>query len=127
MSRSTAASSPRLLTVAEAAEDLGTATSRLYALVARHAIPSVRIGRAIRILQDALDQLDRSGDQRRCSPSPHRSASGTVPMPQRSHSAQRPGDRRQPNSRETGNSVTCMHPRATHRRVDAERPREARP
>lgn len=49
MSRSPTASTPRLLTVARAAEHLGTTTSAFYELIARRAVPSVRIGRAIRI------------------------------------------------------------------------------
>jgi excisionase family DNA binding protein len=57
MSRSTAAPPPRLLTVAQAAERLDTTTSKLYELVAKRSIPSVRIGRAIRIPQDDLDRL----------------------------------------------------------------------
>jgi len=48
MPPSTIAPPPRLLTAAQAAACLGTTTSKLYELVARHAIPSVRIGRAIR-------------------------------------------------------------------------------
>ncbi len=63
MSRSTAAPPPRLLTVAQAAERLGTTTSKLYELAAMRSIPSVRIGRAIRIPQDDLDRLvDRAGE-----------------------------------------------------------------
>jgi excisionase family DNA binding protein len=57
MSRPTAAPAPRQLTVARAAGYLGTTTSALDELVARRAIPSVRIGRAIRIAQDDLDRL----------------------------------------------------------------------
>jgi excisionase family DNA binding protein len=126
MSPSTTAPPPRLLTVAQAADHLGTTTSKLYELVASRALASVRIGRAIRIPQYALDQLDRSGDQRRSSPSPHGSAADTVPMLERSHSAQYPGEPRQPNSREAARSVTDLHRCATRRRVDAGRPREAR-
>ncbi|TVR22635.1 MAG: DNA-binding protein [Nitriliruptor sp.] len=57
MPRSTIPPPPRLLTVAEAAGYLGTTTSLLYELVASHDIPSVRIGRAIRIPGDALNRL----------------------------------------------------------------------
>jgi excisionase family DNA binding protein len=57
MPRSTTALPPRLLTVAEAATYLGTTTSWLYELVARHDIPCVRIGRAVRISGDALNRL----------------------------------------------------------------------
>jgi excisionase family DNA binding protein len=57
MSRSTTAPPPRLLTVAQAAERLDATTSKLYELVAKRSIPSVRIGRAIRIPQDDLDRL----------------------------------------------------------------------
>lgn len=56
MPRSTTALPPRLLTVAEAATYLGTTTSWLYELVARHDIPCVRIGRAVRITGDALSR-----------------------------------------------------------------------
>jgi excisionase family DNA binding protein len=60
MSRSTAGPPPRLLTVAQAAERLDTTTSQLYELVAKRSIPSVRIGRAVRIPQDGLDRLVNS-------------------------------------------------------------------
>lgn len=113
MSRSTTAPPPRLLTVAQAADHLGTTTSRLHELVSSHAITNVRICRAIRIPQYALDQLDHAGDQRRSSPPPHRSASDTMLMPQRSHSAQHPGEPRRPSSRETANPDTDLHPCAT--------------
>lgn len=63
MSRSTAASTARLLTVAQAAERVGTTTPKLYELVARRAIPNVRIGRAIRIAPADLDRLvSRDGE-----------------------------------------------------------------
>jgi excisionase family DNA binding protein len=63
MSRSTTAPPPRLLTVAQAAERLDTTTSRLYELVAKRSIRSVRFGRAVRILQDHLDLLVNSAGE----------------------------------------------------------------
>jgi excisionase family DNA binding protein len=57
MSRAIAAPLPRLLTVAQAADHLDSTTSKLYELVARHALPSVRIGRVIRIPRDAVSPL----------------------------------------------------------------------
>jgi excisionase family DNA binding protein len=158
MSRSTTGPPPRLLTVAQTAEHLGTTTSKVYELVAKRSIPSVRFGRAIRIPQDDLDRLvssageaqaprhdDRQrtsrvdpGDEleerscredslgRRSGTEARRPTSATVPMPERSHSAHDPSERRQPNSRETAKSDTDLHPGATRRRVDAELPLEAR-
>jgi excisionase family DNA binding protein len=63
MSRSTTAPPPRLLTVAHAAERLNTTTSKLYELVAKRSIRSVRFGRAVRILQDHLDLLVNSAGE----------------------------------------------------------------
>lgn len=57
MSKATPAPPPHLLTVAEAADHLDTTTSNLYELAAKRTIPSVRIGRAIRIPQEGLDRL----------------------------------------------------------------------
>jgi excisionase family DNA binding protein len=57
MSPSTPAPLPRLLTVAQAADHLDSTTSKLHELVAPHALPSVRIGRAIRIPRDAVSRL----------------------------------------------------------------------
>lgn len=51
------ASPTRLLPVAQAAEQLSTTASTLYELVASYAVPSVRIGRAIRIPAAALHRL----------------------------------------------------------------------
>lgn len=158
MSRSTPAPPPRLMTVAQAAEHLGTTTSKLYELVASRAIRSVRISRAIRIPQDNLDRLtadvcrnlatpgadnqrsshqrpdprehldqpDHAPDQGSSSPTHQRPTSDPVPIPDRRHSEQQPSEPRQPNSRETRNRSTDLHPRATRQRVDAESPREAR-
>jgi excisionase family DNA binding protein len=57
MAPSTPAPLPRLRSVAQAADHLDSTTSKLHELVARHALPSVRIGRAIRIPRDAVSRL----------------------------------------------------------------------
>jgi excisionase family DNA binding protein len=57
MSPSIPAPPTRLLPVAQAAEQLTTTASTLYELVASHAIPSDRIGRANRIPETALHRL----------------------------------------------------------------------
>lgn len=155
MSPSTA--DPHMLTVVQGADHLSTTTSKLYELGAKHAIPSVRIGRAIRIPQATLDppaprpdepevrtsavvrsshlqtdprehlaQPDHAPDQRSSSPTHRRSTSDAVPMPERHHREQQASEPRQPNSRETRDPGTDLHPCATRRRVDAESPREAR-
>ncbi len=132
MSPSTGAPPPRLLTVAQAAEHLDTTTSRLYELAAAHAIPSVRIGRAIRIPQDALDPPAPRPDEPEVRTSAAartshlQSTSDAVPMPERHHREQQASEPRQPNSREAPSAATDLHPRATRRRVDAESPRQAR-
>ena len=43
-----------LLRPAEAAEVLGVGRSKLYALLARGALPSVRVGHSVRVPADAL-------------------------------------------------------------------------
>jgi excisionase family DNA binding protein len=100
MSRSTAAPPPRLLTVAQAAEHLGTTPSKLYELVAKRSIPSVRIGRAIRIPQDDLDRLGaRAGKAE---------VDAHLPEHQRkSRSAHHLSEGRQPDRREAAKSDTC--------------------
>jgi excisionase family DNA binding protein len=128
VSRSTAAPPVPLMTVTQAAERLGTSTSELYELVARRAVPSVRIGRAIRIPQDDLedlDQLERSGDPRRSSTS-RRPVSDPGSSPERNLGARHPGEDPQPHSREAASQDTDLHPRATRRRVDGQRRRASR-
>jgi excisionase family DNA binding protein len=80
-------------------------------------------------LGDELEDRNRRDDSvgRRSGTEARRPTSATVAIPERSHSAHDPSERRQPDSRETAKSDTDLHPRATRRRVDAEHPREARP
>jgi len=47
----------RLLTVVEAARELGISRSKLYELLAEGELPSVRIGRTRRIAVTALDEF----------------------------------------------------------------------
>ena len=54
-----------LLRVQEAADALGVSRSTVYALVAEDAIPSVRVGRLVRI---PVDRLQRWIDQRSTGP-----------------------------------------------------------
>ena len=54
-----------LLRVQEAADALGVSRSTVYALVAKDAIPSVRVGRLVRI---PVDRLQRWIDQRSTGP-----------------------------------------------------------
>lgn len=158
LSPSTRAPLPRLVTVTQAADHLDSTTSKLYELVARHALPSVRIGRAIRIpgTPPATSRPGPPEPRPRFAPStslvptgsratpasslnsttlliasarvpPHpRPTSDAVPMPDRRHREQQASDPRQPNSCETRNPDTDLHPRATCRRVDTDRTREAR-
>ncbi len=51
-----------LLTVSEAADQVGLSRSKLYALVLRGEVPSVQIGRARRIPVDALCEWVRGLD-----------------------------------------------------------------
>jgi excisionase family DNA binding protein len=99
MSPSTPASPTRLLPVARAAEQLSTTASTLYELVASHAVPSVHIGRAIRIPEAALHRLqnepavhlaqpDRAADRRSISTAQRRPTSDAGPMPDRRHREQ---------------------------------------
>jgi excisionase family DNA binding protein len=136
MSPSTPAPPTRLLPVAQAAEQLSTTASTLYELAASHAVPSVRIGRAIRIPAAALHRLqnepaeylaqpDRAADRRSISTAQQRPTSDVGPMPDHRHGEQQASEPRQPNSCETRDPDTDLHPRATRRRVDAKRPREA--
>ena len=57
-----------LLKPSEAAEVLGIGRSLIYELIARREIPSVRLGRCIRIRRDSLEQwLKEQEDKRECS------------------------------------------------------------
>jgi excisionase family DNA binding protein len=51
----------KLLTVAEAAEVLRVKPSRLYALLRARTIPSVRIGRQVRVSSETLDAFIARG------------------------------------------------------------------
>jgi excisionase family DNA binding protein len=137
MSPSTPASPSRLLPVAQAAEQLSTTASSLYELVASHAIPSVRIGRAIRIPEAALEGLqnepaenlaqpDRAADRRNISTAQQRPTSDAGPMPDHRDREQQASEPRKPNSCETRDPDTDLHPRTTRRRVDGQRHRESR-
>lgn len=52
-----------LLTVETVAARLGVTTARGYELVREHIIPSVRLGRQIRVDPDQLEEFIRSGGQ----------------------------------------------------------------
>jgi excisionase family DNA binding protein len=119
MSPSTPASPIRLLPVAQAAEQVSTTAATLYELVASHAIPSDRIGRAIRPPEAALHRLqnepaeylaqaDRAADRRSISTAQQRPTSDAVPMPDRRHREQQASEPRKPNSCETRDPDTCM-------------------
>lgn len=53
---------PAVLTVKEAAEVLRCGRNQLYQAVAEGRIPSVRIGRTIRVPRHALEELLNGGD-----------------------------------------------------------------
>jgi excisionase family DNA binding protein len=136
MSPSTPASPTRLLPGPQAAEQLGTTASTRYELVASHAIPSNGIGRAIRLPEvalhrrqsepaDPLARADRAADRRSSSTAQRRPTSDTGPKAARCHREQQPSEPRHPHSCEAACPDTYLHPRATRRRVDAKRPREA--
>jgi excisionase family DNA binding protein len=136
MSPSTPASRTRLLPGPQAAEQLGTPASTLYELVGSHAIPSNGIGRAIRLPAAALhrrrsepaDRLahaDRAADRRNGSTLQQRRTSDARPKAARCLCEQQTSEPRHPDSREAASPDTDLHPRATRRRVDANRPREA--
>ena len=59
-----AATAPRLLTAREAAEVLSVPLARLYELVRENRLPSVRIGRTVRVHPRALEAWIDSGGTR---------------------------------------------------------------
>jgi excisionase family DNA binding protein len=100
MSKATPAPPPRLLTVAEAADHLDTTTSNLYEFVAKRNIPSVRIGRAIRIPQEGprptrrrrLSRPRSAPNRPAHEPPAKRPQRAARPNPARSSSAQQQSD-----------------------------------
>lgn len=54
---------PKLLTVEEVAEMLRVSKMTVYRLAEKGELPSVRVGRSIRIVEDGLDMYLRRGDR----------------------------------------------------------------
>jgi hypothetical protein len=136
MSPSTPASPTHLLPGSQAAEQLATTASTLYELGASHAIPNNGIGRAMRLPEVALHrrrsepadpfaQADRAADRRSSSTAQQRPTSDAGPKAVRCHREQATSEPRHPGSCEAASPDTDLHPRATRRLVDANRPREA--
>jgi excisionase family DNA binding protein len=53
----------QLLRVEKVAELLDTSTARVYELIRLHLLPAVRLGRQVRVAQEALDEWVRNGGQ----------------------------------------------------------------
>ena len=54
---------PKLLTVDEVAEILRVSKMTVYRLAEKRELPSVKVGRSIRIVEDGLDMYLRRGDR----------------------------------------------------------------
>ena len=54
---------PKLLTVEEVAEVLRVSKMTVYRLAEKGELPSVRVGRSIRIVEDGLDMYLSRGDR----------------------------------------------------------------
>lgn len=54
---------PKLLTVEEVAEILRVSKMTVYRLAEKRELPSVKVGRSIRIVEDGLDMYLRRGDR----------------------------------------------------------------
>ncbi|MGC8489898.1 MAG: helix-turn-helix domain-containing protein [Clostridia bacterium] len=52
-----------LLTIPEVAEALGMSTAQVYTLARSGILPTVRLGRSVRIAEDQLDRWIRDGGQ----------------------------------------------------------------
>ncbi|MGD1149134.1 MAG: helix-turn-helix domain-containing protein [Thermoanaerobaculaceae bacterium] len=53
----------QLLRVEKVAELLDTSTARVYELIRLRLLPAVRLGRQVRVAQEALDEWVRNGGQ----------------------------------------------------------------